>query len=455
MKLERRAFLTHSAAAIGAPTGAGSLPARLTAAFSQMDIVDTHEHLLPEKDRVSQPVDFFTLAGHYAINDVISAGLPKDSAARIRDPKVSLLERWRLFEPYWKAARFTGYSECLRIAMRDIYGVEDITSATIGPLNEAIAKANRPGLYQKVLKGRARIAYAVLDQTWGAKPSLPDPELFVVAARFDRFITAQGKTAIRNLEELTGVSISSLAGLKSALEKDFERAVGLGIVAVKSALAYQREIFFDEVAEEDAEREFEAMMRGDRGRPAGFRAQVQRPYRRLEDYMFHQVIRLARAHHLPVQIHTGLLAGNAAYIPNTNPVHLTNLFLLYPDVTFDIFHIGYPYQGELAALAKLFPNVYINFCWAHIIAPRAAQRALDEYLETVPANKILGFGGDYRFPELTYAHSVIARRNIAEVLAARVQRGSWKETDAMELGKMLLFDNPARLFPRKPARPAA
>ena len=36
---------------------------------------------------------------------------------------------------------------------------------------------------------------------------------------------------------------------------------------------------------------------------------------------------------------------------------------------FDIFHIGYPYQQTLSALAKNFANVYIDMCWAHIISP--------------------------------------------------------------------------------------
>ena len=48
-------------------------------------------------------------------------------------------------------------------------------------------------------------------------------------------------------------------------------------------------------------------------------------------------------------------------------------------------------------------------------------------LDSVPANKIFGFGGDYRYPELSYGHLVIARRNIATVLAARVENGALRK----------------------------
>jgi predicted TIM-barrel fold metal-dependent hydrolase len=170
--------------------------------------------------------------------------------------------------------------------------------------------------------------------------------------------------------------------------------------------------------------------------------------------MFHQVVRLAEAHKFPFQIHTGLLAGNACFVENTNPKLLANLFHLYPGVKFDLFHIGYPYQEELGVLVKLFPNVYADFCWAHIISPPGSRRTLDEYLETVPVNKIMGFGGDYRFPELTYAHAKIARSNVAHVLTAKVESGLFSEDQALEVGRFLLRDNALKLFPPQGAASA-
>ena len=162
--------------------------------------------------------------------------------------------------------------------------------------------------------------------------------------------------------------------------------------------------------------------------------------------MFHHLMRLAEAHRMPVQIHTGLHAGNGNFIANSNPTHLTNLFFLYPGVQFDLFHISYPYQGELSVLAKLFRNVHADFCWAHIISPSVSRRTLHEFLETVPYNKLFGFGGDYRYPELSYAHAKMARRNIAQALAEKTAEGFCSEKEAVEIGRALLHDNPARFF---------
>ncbi len=451
MELDRRFFLGQAAALGAAPSA--SLTARLKAAVDQATLYDTHEHLLFEKVRTEQEVDFFTLAGHYAMNEVISAGLGGEELARVRDPKAPLADRWRAFEPFWRSARYTGYGQALRIAMRDIYGTE-ISGQSIGRLNEAIRAANKPGLYSTVLREKARIDWCLVDTDWTKVRRGAEPDYFLRAQRFDAFVTPASRRDVERLEKSFGVAIHTLADFRLALERRFDKALESGMVAVKSALAYRRDLLFREVAEPDAARDWERLMKGNVEPPKGFRSAKQRPFRDLEDHMFHQVVRLAEALRVPIQIHTGLLAGNSCFVENTSPVALTNLFYLYPAARFDLFHIGYPYQEELGVLVKLFPNVYVDFCWAHIISPPAARRALDVWIETVPLNKILGFGGDYRFPELTYAHARMARQNIAQVLAGKVEAGLFDEAEAAGIGRMLLRDNALSLFPPPRTRAA-
>ncbi len=450
MSWRRRSFLGGLPAlgALPAPAAAQeprsrSLVQRLFAAFEVMDIADTHEHILAEKDRVVRKIDFFSLLGHYTIEDAASAGLPPEAAKLIEDQSAPDLDRWRALEPTWKYSRFTGYSQCLRTAIRDIYGFDEISASTIGKINDAIAARNKPGLYRYLLKDRARIRFYVQDDR-AEQPTKADREYFVTVREFEDFVIPQTPDDLRKLEKLTGVSITSLAGLKEALRKNFSQAVEAGIVGVKTLLAYRREILFREVDEQTASRDFESLARGDAKLPEGFRRRVNRPFRNLEDHMFHEVIKLADAYRLPVQIHTGLNGPN--FVVNTNPTLLTNIFFLYPKVRFDLFHIGYPYQDEMSVLAKSFANVNIDFCWAHIISPAVSRRALSEFLDTVPSNKILAFGGDFFYPELSYAHAKMARKTVAQVLAAKVEDGYCKETEALELGQRLFYDNAAALF---------
>ena len=125
---------------------------------------------------------------------------------------------------------------------------------------------------------------------------------------------------------------------------------------------------------------------------------------------------------------------------------MSNLFLEYPDVDFDIFHIGYPYQHVLSALAKNFPNVYIDMCWAHIISPAACVNALIEWIDSVPYNKITAFGGDYLLVDAVYGHQYLARINVSKSLAHKVEEGIFSTDEAKNIAKSLFYDNPKRIF---------
>lgn len=420
--MRRREFFTVSAA----------LPAAAQAILEEteaLEIVSSHEHLLSEEERYALKADAFTLLSHYAADDLRSAGLKGE-------PK-----SWEDLEPWWRFVRGTGYGQAVRIAIRDIYGVDDLSAKTLPLLNGRIAAANRPGLYERVLKKMARIRYAVLDDYWRGEPVRPDPRYFVLARKLDWFCSVRQASDVRRMEEVTGVAIHSVADLKRAMEKRLEQSLEAGLAAIKTTLAYSRPLEFAVEDESAAQADFDLAMKTPQPEPP----------RRLSDHLFHHALGLASERGLPVQVHTGTLAGNRGMIGHTRPGLLNPLFIRYPRVTFDLFHTGWPWTGEVTALAKMFPNVTADFCWMWVLSPAGARRALDEMLETVPANKILGFGGDYRYAELTYAQARMARRGIAEVLGDKVARGWCTRAEAVEIARLLLADNAARLFPQRRA----
>jgi predicted TIM-barrel fold metal-dependent hydrolase len=162
--------------------------------------------------------------------------------------------------------------------------------------------------------------------------------------------------------------------------------------------------------------------------------------------MMHHVCRLADERGLTFQFHTGIQAGNGNYIRNADPTLLANLFMEYPNIKFDLFHIGYPFQHVLSALAKNFPNVFIDMCWAHIVSPEASVRALEEWLDAVPYNKISAFGGDYAVVDAVYGHQVLARRNVSRALGRKIIEGCFDVETARVIARRLLYDNPMEIF---------
>ena len=133
-------------------------------------------------------------------------------------------------------------------------------------------------------------------------------------------------------------------------------------------------------------------------------------------------------------------------LEDSNPMLLRNLFRKYPNLTFDIFHMGYPYERELIVLSKTHHNVYIDMCWAHIISPVASRNAFYEMLDVLPYTKILGFGGDYVFFDGVAGHITLAKQNICAVLTQKIQNNECDIELAEKILQSVLHDNAKRVF---------
>jgi hypothetical protein len=404
--------------------------------IQQLDIIDTHEHLLPEAMRLGTKADFFNVTlSQYASSDLISAGMPPSAMDTLRDETTALDKKIALFMPFWEKTKNTVYCRVLKIAAKDIYGVESIDKDTLPELNARLLAQNKPGLYDKVLKEKCRIKYCLWDQFYTETPEKDD--FFRLSLRLDDIVMIHSAEDIKGLEKKYSLDIRNPGVLEDILEIAITNHKPRGLTAIKCALAYQRTLDFTPVSLPEATIAMERILRN---------RFVEQDAKNLQDYLMYSLVQKCYWHGIPLQIHTGLLEGNANYIRNANPALLTDLVISNPGTRFDVFHGGYPYGGEMAAMAKMFPNVYLDMAWTHIISQTYSTRYLAEWLDTVPVSKLLGFGGDYCFVEGTYGHLRIAQENIAYVLAARVADGLDSLKEAKEYAAMMLFENADNLY---------
>ncbi len=409
-----------------------------------LKIIDTHEHLPFEADR---PKEFDVLAEwliHYFSCDLVSAGLSPKDLETARDSKKDIMRRWKLIEPYWHAAESTGYGRSLSLVARDIYGVDAINSKTIKTLDEAFKDArSRGGHYKKVLKEKSKIAISIRDSMPVPYKETRDP--FVFTMRVDGFICPTHYAHMRKTANDVGMSVHTLSDWMQVTRKYIEKYMNgkTRVVCLKCGIAYQRSLRFDKVAYADAEKAFNEFFND--SNLSDWRPPIKAE-KVLGDWMMHFICKVADDNNLVFQIHTGLQEGNGNIIYDSNPTLLSNIFLEYGNARFDVFHMGYPYVMEVGSLAKNFRNVFIDMCWGHIISPEAARRALVEWLDAVPANKISAFGGDYCFVDGVYGHQFIARQNVAASLAQKVTDGSIAMKRAEEIANWLFIENPKRLF---------
>ncbi len=404
-------------------------------------IMDTHEHFLTEAELIRDAQkrnDFMQLFIHYFPQDIIAAGMPEDEWNNVFESQMPTDKKWKILEPYLSKAQNTAYYWVLDLAIRNYYGIEGLSASTYERLSDKIREEYRPGIYDRIVCEAAGIEKAITDHCDRQKAEdYAGQNLILPTWKVDPWIYIRGKGDLENISKESKMDITSVSGIRSAFGTLLEMRRKSGIIAVKCGLAYDRTLEFQFVSDQDAQRALDALLKGED--PAAARV--------LQDYVFHVVVQACTDNHIPIQIHTGLLGrSNYGHLVRTSPMLLADTFAHYANAKFDVFHAGYPWMREVGTLGRINTSVYANLCWAQFICPAAAKAALDEWLDSMPASKILAFGGDYWFPEGSYGHSIIARTNIGEVLANRVERGRMTMDQARTAAQMILRDNVIELY---------
>jgi hypothetical protein len=418
----------------------------LFADISSLPVIDTHEHLPFAESERPRDVDVLReYLGHYLSADLVSAGMRPADLERVKDAGLPLAERWDLVEPFWEACRFTGYARGLDIAVRGIYGIDGIRRGTITALDSAFRASLAPGHFRRVLKDLCGIETSLLDGFTGRFEA--DADFFRRVWQPAYYLVPRPKEArgIPWVESVLGRPVRSLDDWLEGFDRELEEAVASGIAGLKCALAYERSLAFASVLVAEARGAFAAAIATwDR---AGRAPDAATPLpQAAQDFVMHHQLRRAGERGLAYQFHTGLQEGNGNLLANSDPMLLNPLFLEHPGVRFDLFHIGWPFTEVATALCKNFPNVFMDMCWAHIISPVAARRALSGFLDALPFTKISAFGGDYLFVDGVYGHLQVARENVARVLAQKVQEGTFGRQQALAVARAVFHDNPARIF---------
>jgi hypothetical protein len=262
------------------------------------------------------------------------------------------------------------------------------------------------------------------------------PDFFRQTLRYDEILILGGRSNVLEFEAALGCAVQRLSDLDAALDAYTDRALQSGrLAAMKVAVPYWRRMCFDNSSYAEAERVFEAVMQE--------RTVELKP---LHDYLFHRFVQRAREFDLPVQVHTGFLAGNWLDPTWGDPTPLVPVLQRYAKVRFDLFHAGWPHSEVLGAIGKSFPNVHLDMCWAWAMNPAQMERILAEWLAAVPHNKIFAFGGDIGSPFCTIGYAVQARKGIASVLEKALEAGTYDLATAQRVARRIMHENAREFF---------
>jgi len=262
-------------------------------------------------------------------------------------------------------------------------------------------------------------------------------ELFYFALRYDNILVLKTKDDIQKIEQELNVSIQKLSDLDKILDEYTNKAKNeTKMKALKIGVAYSRDLNIEETSFNDADKIFKKILKEE---------EVEN-FKPLHNYLFRKVIERGEKFNIPVQIHTGYLAGNWKDIRWGDPKGLIPIFQKYKNVKFDIFHASWPYSEFIGAVGKEFPNVYLDLCWAWAMNPVATERILDEWLSSVPNNKIFSFGSDTGSVFAFLGYTYQARQGIANVLQKKISTGEYNLSTAKFVAKRIMNENAREVF---------
>jgi len=394
--------------------------------FATWEIIDCHEHLHPESVRVAQTVDALTLFGHYCRTDLITAGMAPDDYPRIMSSDLPLELRWKIFRPHLDNIRHGSYARPAFIAAKEYFGFDDINDDNYVALSEAMQKANTPGAYQRYLRDQCKIRTCLTQ----CGRTDTESDLLTPLMPMGTYVDVLKWEVVEKRAAEMGERVNTLDDYIALINKGLAKWKSEGAVGIKMASNP-----YGPVERGLAHETFESLRTGARAEIAG-----PNP---LRDFLLDRTLDLAADHDLVVAVHTGVWGD----FRGLDVEHMIPILPRHPETRFDIYHLSIPSVRAAILVGKNNPNCWLNLCWCHIVSPKMTMSAMDEMLDLVPVNKVLGFGGDYGKPvEKAYGHLVMARENIATVLGRRVDDGLMTLEQAAAVARKWFWDNPVELY---------
>jgi hypothetical protein len=409
-------------------------------------VINTHEHQHRPEEYGLDTLNFYHLLhGSYLIQDILVAGgqrldmYPLDT--------IGLEAGWDKYGTYLNYTRNTSYYGHFVKGFQKLYDFNDIffTENNISALSPKIIKnySNYSSWFDTAFK-KAGFELMFLDQYWNSFNVNIDTNYYALVFHVNQLVLqanhepSSGKNlnSIYKKAEEDNFIIKTFDDYLAYCDYLFKRNVENNAVAVKSSLAYTGTLTYKEVSYETARAIFIKS-------PSSITEEENIAMR---SYMFHWIIKKAISYNLPIQIHTGYLAGDGGnYLKNSNPLKLNNLFTKYRNAKFILFHGGYPWTSEFIAMGKMFPNVYLDLVWLPQISREKAVLALDEMLDCIPYNKIF-WGGDCAFIEEATGSLEFGKSVVAETLSKRIKRGLLSEDVAYDIIRRIFRENAVEVF---------
>ena len=406
-----------------------------------LGIVDVHEHHMPEI-LLNREVNLLQLFQQSYAGWTQARPYPLPAETRAGDPMLATPPptSWEALEPYLHRSGSNSFVRNLVRAVTELYATDSpaITRENWAALDAAVRqKHSQPDWCSEVLR-RAGVERVITDP-------YSDPLLDARHALGDNYSSVlrinslacgwhpesrdhNGNRAHTLLARL-GLKPVSFDDYLEALAKLVDGLASRNQVALKNALAYDRDVAFDEPDEKMARQAW------------GQQWPTVAERKAFSDFVVDRLCALAGERDVPVQMHLG-----TAIIRGSHPLKAAGLIERHPRTRFLLMHLAYPWSRDLLGMAFVYRNIWLDLTWSLLLSPSHFKLALHEAIEMLPDESRLMIGGDNWHCEETYGTLKLARQLIGEVLDEKISAGYFGLADAQRLAAKILRENALRFF---------
>jgi len=260
------------------------------------------------------------------------------------------------------------------------------------------------------------------------------------------YIPLQEKMLARYRKQLNVDTLpADLAGYEGFVRNTMADNQKRGGVAMKFEAAYFRSLYFSDPPREKAETLYAKYHSG--GVPSADE------YRVFQDYIFRVMVDQAGKLKLPMHFHTAVGIGDYFSLRQGHVLNLENVLRdpRYHNTTFVLVHGGWPYEKE-AALLTAVKNVYLDTSFqSELLYPSQFKDVLKQLLTLFPDKMMYGsdafpFSDALGAEESFWLAAHTTRTALAAALAELVSERAITQDKALELARLYLHDNAAKLY---------
>jgi len=406
-------------------------------------IFDPHTHVDPHRPAARHFDDI--LGYHYYTELAHSAGMPAERVSPDLDPDTRVAN---LVEYLDRIDSTVQYSWLLEIAQTLYRFPHDrISPKNVGELLARADHGHDGAAWDREVWNSSRLEAVFLTNEFDDPLEGWDTACFVPCLRTDTLaLKLHERDTICRLERATNVDVIDAKSLRQAIGRVFERFVKRGARAC--AISLPPDFAPRKASSVQAATSIRKAIHGLDLRPDEIDE--------IRCGVFWMLAELCAEFRLPFDLMigpvrnvypAGVSGGRDLFDRRVSLYDYRELFNHFANVTFPVSTLAPDASAELVAYAWIFPNVLPMGHWWYANVPAYIAGDLRARLEALPKTKLLGYYSDAYKLEFIAPKFNMYRRILATVLSEELIRArNWPAERALELAKLILIDNPKRIF---------